>query len=188
MLQRRSISLVQENQFRAKHELFALRESMNDSRSAEATKKSPMYISAAYRRSSITKTVTALCRHKESLVIQMVATDRCKLRRVLRGPLYVLMGQWHRANLARALHFCSAVSPPLAPCFSAFLLSFLSVFFSLCFSLLRSLFLRFSLCSMYQGLLLILTEGSLLAMLECILFQFLGSINLCCASAKDRKK
>lgn len=51
------------------------------------------------------------------LAIQMVTTDRCKLRRAL-GTLYVLMGQWHRANLARALHFCSASPPPLflSPC------------------------------------------------------------------------
>lgn len=60
-----------------------------------------------------------------------------------RRALCVLMGQWHRANLARALHFCNALPPALSSLalpLPAFLLSssFLSVFLSVHLSLFLS--------------------------------------------------
>lgn len=70
-----------------------------------------------------------------------------------RRALYVLMGQWHRANLARALHFCSALPPALVSL--AFPLPadfFYRHPFSPSFCLSISLSLPPSLCPVYQGL------------------------------------
>lgn len=90
-----------------------------------------MYISDVHCRSYVTKTVLIISPQRV-LAIQMMMQIAMRSR-----ALYVLMGQWHRANLARALHFCVACLTSLArlafplsafrpfpPCFSLYFFSF----------------------------------------------------------------